>query len=154
MSQAIMTIVMVLVMAVSSIGGMTAEMQEPASFEGFAEIVRPAAPKPVEAAAIELPEEYASYRTVRVANVDELLAAIAPQTVILLEEGEYDLAEATGYGAYGGEHYYWENPYDGPSLIIRGVDGLVLLGTGAGKENVRISQPGTRRIPENASAGF
>ena len=33
MSQAIMTIVMVLVMAVSSIGGMTAEMQEPASFD-------------------------------------------------------------------------------------------------------------------------
>ena len=33
MSQAIMTIVMVLVMAVSSIGGMTAEMQDPASFD-------------------------------------------------------------------------------------------------------------------------
>lgn len=33
MSQAIMTIVMVLVMAVSSIGGMTAEMQEPVSFD-------------------------------------------------------------------------------------------------------------------------
>ena len=33
MSQAIMTIVMVLVMAVSSLGGMTAEMQEPASFD-------------------------------------------------------------------------------------------------------------------------
>lgn len=63
---------------------------------------------------------------IRVSTVDELLSAIAPGASIFLEAGVYDLASAEGYGAVGGEYYYWQESYDGPELIISGVDGLTI----------------------------
>ena len=63
---------------------------------------------------------------IRVSTVDELLNAIAPGASIFLEAGVYDLASAEGYGAVGGEYYYWQESYDGPELIISGVDGLTI----------------------------
>lgn len=63
---------------------------------------------------------------IRVSTVDELLNAIAPGASIFLEAGVYDLSSAEGYGAVGGEYYYWQESYDGPELIISGVDGLTI----------------------------
>ena len=63
---------------------------------------------------------------VHVTNVDEFLAAIAPDTTIYLEPGEYNLTEAVGYSALGGAYYHWENTYDGYELVIRGVNNLTI----------------------------
>jgi len=77
---------------------------------------------------------------IHVSNVDELLAAIAPDTRIYLEDGVYDLSMAADYGGPGGEYYYWMNTLDGPGLVIRNVEGLTV--TAAGPHRARIeAQP-------------
>ncbi len=65
-----------------------------------------------------------------VSTVDELLAAIAPDTLVHLAAGDYNLADATGYGNQGGQYYYWTGVYDGPQLIITGVENFHLVGEG------------------------
>ena len=72
---------------------------------------------------------------VRVTNVDELLAAIAPNTVIELAAGEYDLSTASNYGADTHSSYYsWNGVYnnngEAAELVIHNVDGLTLRGGG------------------------
>lgn len=72
---------------------------------------------------------------IRVTNVDELLAAIAPNTVIELAAGEYDLSIASNYGADTHSSYYsWNGVYsnneDAAELVIQNVDGLTLRGAG------------------------
>lgn len=74
---------------------------------------------------------------VHVTTVDEFLAAIAPDTTIYLEPGTYDLSTAAGYGVSGTERYHWDMRWDGPSLVITGVDGLTIEGAGA--ESVTIA---------------
>lgn len=66
-------------------------------------------------------------RYVHALSVDELLAAIAPDTVIYLDSPLYDLSEASSYGGYGGDYYTWLSEYDGPGLSITGVDNLSLI---------------------------
>ena len=63
---------------------------------------------------------------IRVSTVDEFLSAIAPGASIFLESGVYNLADADGYGSVGGEYYYWQESYDGPKLIISGVNELTI----------------------------
>ena len=80
-------------------------------------------------AAVETPAVEASLgadgrREVHVKTVDEFLAAIAPDTAIYLDAELFDLSAATTYGGYGSDYYYWENSFDGPGLVITGVDGL------------------------------
>ena len=65
-----------------------------------------------------------------VGNVDELLAAIGSDRVIYLDADYYLWSDAAGYGTYGGEHYYWNDYYDGPSLTISGVSNLAIVGQG------------------------
>ena len=74
---------------------------------------------------------------VHVTSVDEFLAAIAPDTTIYLEPGTYDLSTAAGYGVSGTDRYHWDLRFDGPSLVITGVDGLTIEGAGA--ESVTIA---------------
>ena len=50
--------------------------------------------------------------TVYVSTVDELLAALAPDTRIVLADGTYDLTTASDYGTEGGEYYTWEDRSD------------------------------------------
>ena len=50
--------------------------------------------------------------TVFVSTVDELLAAIAPDTKIILADGTYNLTEASDYGTEGKEYYVWEDRSD------------------------------------------
>ena len=89
-----------------------------------------------------IPEEAISTEAVRVTNVDELLAAIAPDTTILLEAGEYDLSTAANYGSRSDSPYYdWEEvwgeePDIHAELVVSNVKGLVLLGEGMGKTTI------------------
>ncbi len=84
---------------------------------------------PAEAAPIELDESINAegLREVRVKTVDEFLAAIASDTVIKLEGELFDLSTAADYGAYGNENYYWSNVFDGPGLVISGVQNLSII---------------------------
>lgn len=68
---------------------------------------------------------------VRVKNADELLAAIAPDTEIILEVGTYILSEADNYGEFISEYCRWEERYDGYELTVSGVENLTLRGSGA-----------------------
>lgn len=74
---------------------------------------------------------------VHVTTVDEFLAAIAPDTTIYLEAGVYDLSTAAGCGVTETDRYRWDLRFDGPSLVITGVDGLTIEGAGA--ESVTIA---------------
>ena len=74
---------------------------------------------------------------VHVTTVDEFLAAIAPDTTIYLEPGVYDLSTAAGCGVTETARYRWDLRFDGPSLVITGVDGLTIEGAGA--ESVTIA---------------
>lgn len=67
---------------------------------------------------------------VNVKNPDELLAAIAPNTEIILEPGTYILSEAAGYGTIGNEYYTWTQVYDGYELTLTGVENLTIRGSG------------------------
>lgn len=74
---------------------------------------------------------------VHVTTVDEFLAAIAPDTTIYLEPGVYDLSTAAGCGVTETDRYRWDLRFDGPSLVITGVDGLTIEGACA--ESVTIA---------------
>ncbi len=68
---------------------------------------------------------------VSVHNVDELLAAIAPDTVIQLEPGTYNLSGAKGYGLPSESSYYaWTEKYDGFELMLQNVKNLTIRGSG------------------------
>lgn len=67
---------------------------------------------------------------VTVATADEFLAAIAPNTEIILNAELIDLSEASGYGETDGEYYYWDEGYDGPELRIANVSNLTIRGSG------------------------
>lgn len=67
---------------------------------------------------------------VTVANADEFLSAIAPNTEIILHADLIDLSEAAGYGKTKGEYYYWDEGFDGPELRITNVSNLTIRGSG------------------------
>ena len=71
-----------------------------------------------------------------VTTVDEFLAAIGSDTTIYLDAELFDLSTASNYGGYGGEHFYWMDRYDGPSLVITDVNNLRLIGQGKDKTTV------------------
>ncbi len=80
---------------------------------------------------------------VRVATVDELLAAIGPHTTVILEPGEYDLSTASDYGKESANpNYAWvrvpggEPDEPGFELQILGVEGLTLRGAGEGETTI------------------
>lgn len=82
----------------------------------------------ISARAEETHRETESVGTVQVSNVDEFLAAIAPDTEIVLAPGEYNLTQAKGYGRTGGKYYHWESVFDGYELVITDVSGLTITG--------------------------
>ena len=63
---------------------------------------------------------------IHVSTVDELIAAIGPNVNIVLDAELYDLSTATGYGTSKGDYYYWLEEFDGPQLVIEGVDNLTI----------------------------
>ena len=104
-----------------SYDALTAMKLASVAFPGFAEMETPAIERTLNADGLY---------EVHVSTVDEFLAAIAPDTIIFLEEGLYDLSKAANYGSYGGQYYYWAARYDGPELLISGVDNLSIVGAG------------------------
>ena len=68
--------------------------------------------------------------TVTVTTADEFLAAVAPNTEIIVDAELIDWSTASGYGTANGEYYRWEDPFDGPELIITGVSNLTIRGAG------------------------
>ncbi|HIS59070.1 MAG TPA: right-handed parallel beta-helix repeat-containing protein [Candidatus Faecousia faecipullorum] len=84
---------------------------------------------PVEPA-VATPVSTGNQKQVRVKTVDEFLAAIDSDTEIILEAELLDFSEATGYGTAQGEHYYWEEEFDGPNLVITDVENLTIKAEG------------------------
>ena len=88
-------------------------------------VEEPVAPPETPAVTTEAPAN-----TVTVKNVDELLAAIGPDTEILMEAGTYTLSEASGYGQTGSPYYTWREVADGWQLTLIGVENMTLRGSG------------------------
>lgn len=83
-----------------------------------------------------LPEEQ-----IEVTNVDELLAAIGPDRVIRLADGEYNLTEASAYiQGTGSDFYDWDTDMDGAEIFIYEVNNLYLIGSGADRCSI-VTEP-------------
>ena len=65
-----------------------------------------------------------------VTTVDEFLAAIAPNTEIVVNAERIDFSKAARYGETGGDYYYWADTHDGPELFIAEVSNLTIRGYG------------------------
>lgn len=65
---------------------------------------------------------------VTVTTVDEFLAAIAPNTEIIVDAELLDLSTAKGYGKNKTDYYDWAEAYDGPELYITEVSNLTIRG--------------------------
>ena len=97
-----------------------------------------AAPSP----AFAVPVEVAPGMEIAAETVDELLAAIGPDRVIVLTGKDYDLSTASSYGGPGGTYYWWQQNNDGPGLVIDGVKGLTIkAAAGDPKETVISAVP-------------
>lgn len=69
--------------------------------------------------AAEAPELPAGERTqVQVNTVDAFLAAIAPDTEIILADGTYNLSKSSDYAGEGTDYYHWQEEFDGSELVI------------------------------------
>lgn len=120
----LLTATLLLCGCAGALGPGTQEAESPAQPVESAAPEASAAPSP---SPIPTPEP----RSVTVSTVDELLAAIGPNTTITLTEGLYDLSQASDYGVAQEDGYYsWVNSYDGPELVISRVSGLSLVGEG------------------------
>lgn len=64
--------------------------------------------------------------SVTVTTADEFLAALAPNTEIIVDAQLIDWSTASGYGKINGEYYRWDDPFDGPQLVITGVSNLTI----------------------------
>ena len=70
-------------------------------------------------------------------NVDDFLAAIGSNATIYVEAELLDFSTAANYGGYGGNNYYWRDDFDGPNLIITGVENLHIIGQGKDKTTLQ-----------------
>lgn len=66
--------------------------------------------------------------TVTVKDADAFLAAIGPNTEIILDADVINLCTARTYGGASGTYYRWEDAYDGAGLIIQNADNLTIRG--------------------------
>lgn len=76
---------------------------------------------------------------VTVTTADEFLAAIGSDTEIIVDAQLMDLSTATGYGTAPGANYRWDDPFDGPELVITGVSNLTIRGAGEDRTATVIS---------------
>ncbi len=77
---------------------------------------------------------------IHVSTVDEMLASIASDVTIYLEDGVYNLSEASDYGAGDRDAYSWMPCYDGPGLVIRNVSNLTVKAGGPHRVSI-VSEP-------------
>lgn len=93
------------------------EIFQPQAPAAFQQDVKPAEAQPVTTG---------TQKTVKVRNIDEFLAALDSDTEIILIGKEYNMADAADYGTTGGKYYHWEDNYDGPQLVIKGIRNLTI----------------------------
>lgn len=77
--------------------------------------------------------------TVTVTNADEFLAAIGPNTEIVIDAETIDFSTAKDYGGGPKKYYRWEDIYDGPGLVIAGADNLTIRSKDGKTKNHTIS---------------
>lgn len=84
-----------------------------------------------------------SQTQVIVTTADEFLAAIAPDTEIIVDAPLIDFSQASNYGQnVSGQYYYWSEAFDGPELFIDSVSNLTIRGSGEDRTtNVLSSVP-------------
>lgn len=68
--------------------------------------------------------------TVHVSTADEFLAALAPDREIIVDADLIDFSAASNYGKSGGDYYRWDDPFDGPELVIQNLSNLTVRGSG------------------------
>lgn len=78
-----------------------------------------------------------------VSNVDDFLAAIAPDTEILLTEGTYYLNTAKDFGKSASPYYEWGG-WNNEDLVLK-ADNLTIRGSGQGKTNL-LTEPRTADV--------
>ena len=76
---------------------------------------------------------------VTVTNADEFLAAIGPNTEIVIDAETIDFSTAKDYGGGPKKYYRWEDIYDGPALVIAGADNLTIRSKDGKTKNHTIS---------------
>ena len=92
------------------------------------------APREENTEPVPTPEPPGTFKEVTVDNIDDFLEAIAPNTMIFLKPGVYDLSAAASYGGdTGNEYCRWDDAYDGFELVIFGADNLVISGLPGGE---------------------
>ncbi len=83
----------------------------------------------------ETNESQDNLQTVYAATVDEFLAAIAPNTKVVLTGKNYNLSTASDYGIGAGTYYAWNevedsnNETEGYELVIRDLENFHLVGS-------------------------
>lgn len=65
-------------------------------------------------------------KQVVVSSIDELMGNIAPNTELILKDGTYDLSTLKDYGTGWTNYHYWSEEFDGPALVLTGLDNLVI----------------------------
>lgn len=80
-----------------------------------------------------------------VSNVDDFLAAIAPDAEILLTEGTYYLNSAKDYGKSQSPYYDWESRGTNDFALVLKADNLTIRGGGQGKTNL-LTEPRTADV--------
>lgn len=72
----------------------------------------------------------AGWMVYHVNTADEFLSAIGSDTIIYIDAPLIDFNTSSNYGGYGGTNYYWIDNYDGPGLVLNGVENLKIIGNG------------------------
>ncbi len=102
---------------------------------------------------VAAPVSTGEQKQVTVTTVDQFLAAIASDTCIVLKGSMFDLAQSKSYKqAQAAEieqteiyevkdnpNYYWTNNFDGPCLVISGVENMTILAQGKDRTAATIS---------------
>ena len=105
---------------------------------------------------VATPVSTGEQKEVRVSNVNDFLKAIDSDTCIILSGKLFDLSQSRSYQeaakAMEGDvtqielyhdkdnsNYYWQNNYDGPSLVISGVSNLTIKAEGSDRTATTIS---------------
>lgn len=89
----------------------------------------------------------ADIREKHVSNVNEFLDAIGSDTIIIMEDGNYDLNKADSYGVKGNSYCAWEDGFeDNYELVIRNVSNLTIQGASTENTLIETNSPWTNVI--------
>ena len=78
-------------------------------------------------------------KQVVVSSVDEFMANLTPNTELILKDGTYDLSTLKDYGTGWTNYHYWSEEFDGPALVLTGLENLVIRSESGDPEKCIIS---------------